>query len=253
MNGQNSIQNAPARRTEGLKTGDKLSGQQAQRGESAKAPRRGRPPGAKNKPKSLLPPEIADEMLLKMRSMLPAEHFDYMKSVIRDGKAISTKNELDVLVLLLARNLYPALIMEQFVTEDDNDVDDFFKDGGENKESDKKDEPKLKMPVFRKDVTERLKVLQGLLSLRNQVEKRDSDSRDEDKPILKIVGGRGFDASRLRLLVGVESAAVAGNTDGTGFTAYPTGTVPDQIPERSVVLPSGEQVEADRVLDGDSR
>jgi hypothetical protein len=251
MTGPKSIQNAPARGAEGARTGEKLPGSQQSRGASTSMSGRrgpGRPKGSVNKPKSLIPAEIADEMLLKMRGMLPPEHFEYMKSVIRDGKAISTKNELDVLVLLLARNLYPALIMEQFTTEESNDVDDFFNDGGAEP---KNEEKKLKMPVFRKDVTERLKVLQGLLSLRNQVEKRDSDSTDEDKPLLKIVGGRGFDASRVRLLVGLERTALAGNPDGTGFETYDLGALPDQVSERSIVLSPSEQVPADRVLDGD--
>jgi hypothetical protein len=233
---------AAARTTEGTRPGSTAPG-------SMRKP--GRPKGAKNKPKGLLPAEMANSILLQMKDMLPPEHFEYMKSVVRDGKAIAVKNELDVLILLLSRNLYPALVMEQQSSvEEEESVDDFF-DNDEDA-PDKPKESKIKMPVFRKDVTERLKVLQGLLSLRNQVEKRDSDSKNDEKQILRIVGGRGIDPGRLRILVGVESSAVVGDADGTGQQANDPRTVSGEIPERSVVLPSGEQESPDRVLDGDS-
>ena len=239
MTGPKNIQNASARASEGNRPGSTAPG-------SMRKP--GRPKGAKNKPKGLVPTELANEMLIQMKSMLPPEQWEYMRSVIRDGKAISTKTELDTLILLLSRNLYPALVMEQMTATEEESVDDFFDDEDEPA---KAKEPKIKMPVFRKDVTERLKVLQGLLSLRNQVEKRDSDATVEDNPILKILAGRGIDPGRLRVLVGVESGTLVGDVDGTGQQANQVGAVPDQIPERSVVLPAGEQEPSDRVLDGD--
>lgn len=238
MTGPKSVQNATPRTTEGTRPGSTAPG-------SMRKP--GRPKGSKNKPKGLIPTELANAMLLQMEGMLPPEHFEYVKSVVRDGKAISTKTEIDTLILVLSRNLLPALVMEQQVEAEEEDVDDFFDDG----DKPAKTEKKLKMPVFRKDVTERLKVLQGLLSLRNQVEKRDSDSKDEQKPILTVLARSGLDSERLRILVGVESGSVAGNDNGTGQQSDPPRTVSDQIPERSVILPSGEQGSTDRILDGD--
>ncbi len=234
-------QNAAVRPTEGSKP--TTSGSQRSRA--------GRPKGSKNKPKGILPTELANAILFQMEGMLPKEHFEYMKGVIRDGKAISTKTELDTLILLLSRNLYPALVMEQ-MPEANKPEEDFFADpDAPRSTAEQVVENELKMPVFRKDVTERLKVLQGLLSLRNQVEKRDSDAVGTEKPILAIVGKRGFESERLRILVGVESGPVAGNPDGTGWPADEARTVSDQVPERQVLLPDGEQGEADRVLDGD--
>ena len=237
-------QRAVVRSTEGSKP--TTSGSQRSRG--------GRPKGSKNKPKGILPTDMANAILLQMRDMLPAEHFEYMKGVIRDGKAISTKTELDTLILLLSRNLYPALVMEQVPEvqedEDEEDADDFFADDQSAESSriaKKNKKPTIKMPVFRKDVTERLKVLQGLLSLRNQVEKRSDEAVGAEKPILTIATKRLGAGDRLGLLVGVVPGAVAGNADGTGRTADETGTVPDQLSERSVVLPSGEQEPTDRI------
>lgn len=200
-----------------------------------------------------MPTEMADAILLQMKGILPPEHYEYMRGVIREGKAISTKTELDTLILLLSRNLYPALVAESMTAEPDEeseDADDFFADeeSAQTAEIAKKNKkPTIKMPVFRKDVTERLKVVQGLLSLRNQVEKRADEAVGAEKPILTIATKRLGDGDRLGLLVGLVPSGVAGNADGTGRSANEVGAIPDQIPERPVVLPSGEQESPDRV------
>lgn len=246
-------QNARVRSTEGQRTGTPTSGVQRQRGVTRPdivegveplAPRpRGRPKGSKNQPKSILPTELANTMLLAMKEALPPDHYEYMRGVIKDGKAISSKRELDTLILLLSRNLYPALVMESLspqLDDDDEDDEDFFNDGPSAKKPAKKKEQKLKMPVFRKDVTERLKVLQSLLAMKEKFERADASSADE-KPILRIVAGSGIDASRLRVLVGVESSTVVGDTDEAPRDAVQVGTVSDSVPERPELLPSGEQ------------
>jgi hypothetical protein len=142
----------------------------------------GRPVGSKNKPKSLIPTELANEMLLVMKDQVPPEHFKYLQGVIRDGKAISTKQELDTMILLLSRNLYPALIAETH-----NTIDETGDDVG---------------PVFRKDVTERLKVLNSLLTLRNQIEKREDEAgQGGNSPVLKVWASRGMQ-DRVAVLIG---------------------------------------------------
>lgn len=250
MTTKQSTQNAPHRQTEGARDGEPagaaLSKKHMGRG------RLGRPAGSKNRPKGILPTELANQILLQMKEMLPEEHYQYMRGVIKDGKAISTKTELDTLILLLSRNLYPALVMEQISeVEAEESPDEFFDDDPTESTAEKVVNSKLKMPVFRKDVTERLKVLQGLLSLRNQVEKRDSDTKVEEKPVLRIFAGRGIDTSRFRVLVGVESGPMVGDTDGVGQPAIEARTVSDQIPERPELLSVGEQGTTDWVLSGD--
>ena len=252
MTGPRNIQNAVQRQSEGQRTGVVPAGSHSQAAKKA-----GRPKGAKNKPKGIMPTEMADAILLQMKDMLPEEHFLYLKGVIREGKAISTKTELDTLILLLSRNLYPALIAEQTPGKPEKPVEDFFDDEEDDDDptqsSAEKVASKIKMPVFRKDVTERLKVLQGLLSLRNQVEKRDSDSKVEEKPVLRIFAGRGIDPGRLRVLVGIESSPVVGDADGVGEPSPEARTVSDQVPERPELLSSGEQGSPDRIQSGDSR
>src|SRR5918993_1008065 len=66
---------------------------------------RGRPKGAKNKPKSLIPKEMADAILLKMQPLLTEKQFAYYSGVIRDGKSIALEEELDILILLLTRQV----------------------------------------------------------------------------------------------------------------------------------------------------
>jgi len=145
--------------------------------------RRGRPKGSTNKPKSLVPKELASELLLIMKDQLPPEHFEYMKSVIKDGGAISTKQELDTMLLLLGRNLYPFLIEE---TKPQTGPDG---------------EPIP--PFFRKDVTERLKVWKSLLDTRAQIEKNEKAPDDGESPVLKLWASRGMQGRLAILMQGV--------------------------------------------------
>lgn len=186
-------QNAAPRATEKARPGAKNRGS----GGVEQARGRGRPAGAKNKPKSLVPAELAETLLLSMKDQLPAEHFDYVRGVIKDGKAVSTKRELQTLILLLSRNLWAALIDEMRPPEAPDNLDDaieMVKETG-------KTEPKQ---VFRRDVTERLKVLNSLLGLLHQIEVKEEEKKDGPEPLLAIFAQRGLDRSRLAVLVGVQ-------------------------------------------------
>jgi hypothetical protein len=134
-----------------------------------------------------------------MKDTLPPEHFEYLKGVVKKGDVISTERELDILILLLGRNLHPALIEETH-----------------NISPTEGDDPDSKpVTVFRKDVTERLKVLQSLLNLRHQMEKSKDEQKDGKQPLIQIVADRNLlDGGRLGILVGGVSGPVAGNTDG---------------------------------------
>lgn len=205
-------QNLP-RPTEGSKQTGAVARTRNLSGEKRSA---GRPPGAKNKSKSLVPTELANEMLIAMQDVIPAEHFDYLKKVIKGGDVVSTEKELDILIVLLGRNLHPALIGEM---------------GGEEEVSVNEETGEVsttKKVVFRRDVTERLKVLNSLLSLRHQVEKSKDDGKDGSKPLLTIVADRNLlDGGRLGILLGGVSGPMAGNADGTGRPALPARTVSD--------------------------
>ena len=189
---------------------------------------RGRPKGAKNKPKSLLPKELASEILLKMKDTLPPDDYDYMAKVIREGKAIAVKREVQIMFALLGRNLLPFLLQES--------------------NSKSEDEP----AYLRKDVTERLKVWNSLANILHNIEKNDeAESNPRAQPILTIFERAGVDPNRLRILIGVESSGMGGSPDGNGRREIESGTIPDQLPERPLDVPNSEQEPPIRVFAAD--
>lgn len=146
---------APARVSEGSRTGEPAPLSRV---------RVGRPKGSKNRPKGLLPTELAHQLLLKMEGSLPPDQMEYLRKVVKDGKAISTENELRVIIAILGRNLLPALVGEM-ASEAIGATDE---EGNEQPAG------------FRRDVTERLKVYNSLLNLLNQVEKRKEDEQPDN-------------------------------------------------------------------------
>lgn len=183
-------QNATPRTTEGPRQGPVSRGKGASTGNRGP----GRPKGAKNKPKGLLPADIAQGMLLALEGQIPQEQVDYINGVIKGKQAVSTKLELQTLIVLLSRNLWGALLEEMRPTSEPESLEDaieLVKETGDAK-------PKV---LFRRDVTERLKVLNSLLSLLNQIEKRDEEAKtDGENPLIKIWAQRGMQ-TRVAVLV----------------------------------------------------
>lgn len=243
------IQNAGVRGTEGHKVGVEQPLSQRERGLSITAPKRGRgrPKGSPNKPKGLMPKEVMDDLLPQLKEMLPPEKFEYMKGVVKDGKPVSTRAEMEILILLVGRNLYPALLLESSTSEKTvKPVNEFFEDDEEGEPEAPIAEPKEKSIYFRKDVTERLKVLQGLLTSYEKIERADEDKDSGSDTILKLTIKRGFDTDRILKLVGGGTGTVAGNADGVEGFSDDVGDVSDQVASGPRLLPSGEQGEADR-------
>ena len=190
--------------------------------EGSRPGKRGRPLGSKNKPKGLVPSELTEKMLPTLQKQLSPESFEYIEGVLKKGKPIETKRELDVMIAMLARNLIAAITHETTGLEDHG---------------------------FRKDITERLKILNSMLTLRHQIEKAsDEGNKPGESVLLKLVGDRKLlDGKRLGILVGDGASPVAGDADRTGRQAVRAGAVPDSLPERPLLGTSGEQVEADRL------
>ncbi len=243
------IQNAGARGTEGSKVGVEQPLSQRERGLSITAPKRGRgrPKGSPNKPKGLMPKEVMDDLIPQLREMLPPEKFEYLKGVIKEGKPVSTRAEMEILILLVSRNLYPALLLESSTSEKTvKPVNEFFEDDATEAAEEAIAEPKEKSIYFRKDVTERLKVLQGLLTSYEKIERADEDKDSGSDTILKLTIKRGFDTDRILKLVGGGTGPVVGDADGVEGQPYDAGNLSDQVVEGSFLLPGGEQSEADR-------
>lgn len=175
----------------------------------------GRPRGSKNKPKGIITSEVTEKMLPVLQKQLSPESYEYVKGVLKQGRPIETKRELDVMIAMLARNLIAALADETMNL-----------DAG-----------------FRKDLTERLKVINSMLTLRHQIEKNSDDgSKPGESVLVKVIGDRKLlDNGRLGVLVGVQPGGVAGTVDGTGRTPDRVGAVSDQLPERPLLSTSGEQ------------
>lgn len=196
--------------------------------EGSRKGKRGRPPGSQNKSRGLIPARAGKQLLAHMQEQLSPEQFAYLKGVVADGKPIQTKDEIDTLIALLSRNLYPALIGEMLPVEEGGS-------GG----------------VYRKDVTDRLKIVQGLLNLRHQIDKRDEPDTDKPDTILSITASRGFNIERLGVLVGGQSYSVDRSPDGVGEQAYEVRALPDSVSERPLDVPSGEQGTTDWVQHSD--
>jgi hypothetical protein len=191
-----------------------------QRGERKRG---GRPIGAKNKPKGLMPKDFANEFLGVIKDILPAEYYQEMKDAVRTGKNISTATEAKITLKLMGPAIWRRLIDEGKVSED-----------GEPKE-------------FARDLTERLKVYMSLMGF---IEKVDDapEGHNTQKPIFEVFAKRGTDGGRLKVLVGYESGSVGGSADGVGGASDSVGAIPDTVSERHVYISDSEQVEADRVL-----
>lgn len=198
-------------------------------GRGARKAARGRPAGSVNRPKSLIPKNVGNKLLANMEAQLAPEQFEYLKGVVRDGKPIETKNEVDTLIALLTRNLYPALIHEMLPVED----------GGLG-------------GVYRKDVTDRLKIVHSLFNLRHQIDKNDEPEDTKSDTILTITAKRGFNLDRLGILVGQQPDSMERDSHRIGGESDPIRALPDTLSERPFEVSYSEQGSPDRVLDGDS-
>jgi hypothetical protein len=191
--------------------------------------KRGRPKGSQNKSKALVPRNLGVKLLQSMERQLSPEQFDYIKGVVRDGKPIETKNELDTMIALLTRNLYPALVQEMLPVDEGG-----F--GGH----------------MRKDVTDRLKIVSSFLNLRYNIDKHDEPDSDKSDTILTVTAKRGFNAERLAILIGRQSDDMERSADGVGRQTNEIRALSDTLSERSFDVSGSEQGSSDRVLDSDS-
>lgn len=195
--------------------------------EGSRPGKRGRPIGSKNRAKTGLGRELATKLMDHMQNQLSPEQFEYLKGVVRDGKPMETKQEIDTLITLLTRNLYPAIIQEM-MPEDEGGL------GG----------------MYRKDVTDRLKLVRELLTLRHAHDKTESqDDGNSNETILTITAKRSLDLGRLGILVGTRTDSVGGSDNGTGRSADNIRALPDTLSERQEPVSASEQGSPDRVLD----
>jgi hypothetical protein len=195
---------------------------------------RGRPTGSKNKPKGLVPKELAAEFLGVVKTILPPEHYEEMRKAVQEGKSISVLSEAKITLKLMSPAIWQRLIMEgQQKAKPPAGIDPDMID-----EIGAVDQPS----GFSRDLNERMKIYMGLLDFIDKSERRNDEAADTGKkPILEIFARRGVDGDRLRLLVGVESSSLGGDPDESGRQTLGAGTIPDQVPERPVHIPDNAQ------------
>jgi hypothetical protein len=149
-----------------------------------------------------VPANIAETLLDAMKGQLSDTQYDYVKGVVKDGKPVSTKNELQTLIVLLSRNLWNALIDEMRPPAAPDNIEDAI-------EMVKETGTTAPEQVFRRDVTDRLKVLTSLLNLMHQIEKQEAEgAKDDENPLVKIWAARGME-NRVAVIVQQPEAAPA--------------------------------------------
>ena len=235
----------PPKPTEGAPT-IREAGNFARGAETVNRRARGRPKGSKNKPKSLIPKELASEFLGIVRELLPPENYEEMRQAVMDGKNISTLAEAKITLKLMGPPIWRALIEERKPKKKPTaDIDpDILAEIGETEESD--------TSGFGRPLNERMKIYLSMLQFIDKVEERHESARsDREKPQITVLATRGIDAGRLRGLVEIESGSVGGSTDRGGWKTLSAGTLPSEAPERQVDVPDSEQVEADGTIVGD--
>jgi len=200
---------------------------------------RGRPKGSKNKAKSLIPTEMANAILLKMQPLLTDEQFRYYSGVIAKGDAIALDKELDILILLLTRQVVPALIVETEGEQLPEGIED-------------PNPSPIKMPELKKEVAERLKVLQGFMEMKFKNERaRDEGSDQNKKPIIEIFARRGLAGDRLRIAFEHQSGGMGGGPDEPESAADVVGEIPVAVSERPISLPGVGEGTSDRNVNDD--
>ena len=208
--------------------------------------KRGRPTGSKNRPRALIPKEVAADLLGVVKQTLPPELYDEMRDAIRSGKNISTINEAKILMKLMGPPVWQRLIEEvQPPKQDAVIIDPDLRDEIGEMPS---DEPS----GFDKGLNERLKVLISLMQFVAKLEQNDESTDPTTKPILEIIARRGIDSGRVKFLIGVESGDVGGSPDGTGGAQSGVRTVSGELSERQVNVSDSQQGTSVRVLDPDS-
>ncbi len=176
---------------------------------SVGAVNRGRPKGARTKPKS----ETVSVTVLKdkLAPFLSRDDWNYLASVLAGEEKPVLEKDIDIFLSLQLKALLPQLADEI--------------SGGE----------------LTREATQRSSTVKELLALRFQMEKHE---KGDDVPnavtfIQNVFESRGIDPTRLATLAGtagsaLEGVAVAlpGTPDGDEGDSDEAGAVPDSVPER---------------------
>lgn len=162
---------------------------------SVGARKRGRPPGSRNKPKSLILSQMALHNLReKIGPYLPSDDMEYLEQVLEGQDAPKLNRDLDIFLALQLKALLPQLAEE------------------------------IKSGSLTREATQRSSTVKELLALRFQMEKqKDGDAKPNQLTFIQnIFESRGIDPQRMAELVNV-------TPPDTDRYARPVGELPERV------------------------
>lgn len=154
--------------------------------------KRGRPPGSKNKPKTVISVAALKELTEKIGPYVPKEDMEYLSGILEGTLKPDLERDIDVLLALQLKALLPQLADE------------------------------IRTGQLSREATQRSSTVKELLALRVQREKR---ATTDDQPnsvafIQNVFQSRDFDAGHLASLLGVGP-----QVDGVGAGELPRPVV----------------------------
>lgn len=191
---------------------------------------RGRPLGAKNKPKGTALAIVLNDLRSKIGSVVTPEDMDYLVKTLEGSEKSELPKDMDIVLGMALKALLPILADE------------------------------IKIGALTREGTQRLATVKELLALRFQMEKRE---KGDDKPnavtfITNVFQQRGLGDARFAELFGpgggdqlppkVVTGLLPRSADGDDAEADEVGAVPDRVSERPVEVQSSREVTTDRLL-----
>ena len=166
---------------------------------------RGRPPGSKNKPKSIISLTEVKSLKAKLLPFLQADDLSYLIGTLEGTESPTLQRDLDIFLSLQLKAILPALADE------------------------------IKSGELAKETTSRSSVVKELLALRFQMEKQgNNDERTNQYTFIKnVFQARGLDServasffpSRLEQPLEGQPRLVSGTIDGDSWSADEAGDV----------------------------
>lgn len=194
---------------------------------STGARRRGRPPGSKNKPKSVISLVEVKSLRAKLAPYLPTEDLTYLIGTLEGTESPTLQRDLDIFLALQLKAVLPALADE------------------------------IKGGNLLKETTSRSSVVKELLALRFQMEKQDKgDERTNQYTFIQnVFNQRGLDSERLASFFPgpMEPATqdlprlVSGTPDGDAGDADEARAVSGEVSIRPLEVPTGGEEPTDWV------
>jgi hypothetical protein len=202
----------------------RLTSKVVPRAEAAKNTRgRGRPPGARNKLKTITPSKLK-EFQERLGEYIPPEDLGYFIEVLKGERKSELFRDLDILLAMEFKALLPQLAAEIDTRE------------------------------LSREATQRSSTIKELLALKLQLEKagRADEGPDATSLIQRIISDRSSsgDEGRLAALLGIRvipsdpqpPGLLSGILHNNQGEADSSGTISDQLPERLVDVAVGGQV-----------